>query len=217
MTEPDVTLTDYALALECAVFAWLVWRPRIGEGALRRWMTLFFASLSVSSLFGGTVHGFFVDPTSSGHALLWPGTLLGIGLTTLSGWAIGAHLVIRPEAARWIIRMGVLQLGAYCAVVVFVTDAFWVAVANYLPAALFLLVVFVVVSRRGELVGATIGAWGLVLSFVAAAIQLLQISVHPVYFNHNSLYHAVQAVALALVLAGYRRLLRSACASSGVT
>ena len=220
MTEPDVTLTDFGLALECAVFAWLVWRSRRGEGGVRPWMVLFFASLSASSLFGGTVHGFFLDPASSGHVVLWPLTLLGIGVTALSGWAIGAHLVIRPAAARWIIRVAVLQLVLYGAVVVFVSEAFWVAVANYLPAALFLLIAFVVVARRGEpagVAGATTGAWGLVLSFVAAAIQVLQISVHPIYFNHNSLYHAVQAVALALILVGCRRLLRSSGAASGVT
>ena len=220
MTEPDVTLTDYGLALECAVFAWLVWRSRSGEGGVRPWMFLFFASLSASSLFGGTVHGFFLDPATSGHVVLWPLTLLGIGVTALSGWAIGAHLVIRPEAARWIIRVAVLQLMLYGAVVVFVSAAFWVAVANYLPAALFLLVAFVMVAWRGEPVGAagaTIGAWGLVLSLVAAAIQVLQISVHPSYFNHNSLYHAVQAVALALILVGCRRLLRSSAAASGIT
>ncbi len=217
MTEPDVTLTDYGLALECAVFAGLVWRARIGEAGVRRWMFLFFASLSASSLFGGTVHGFFLDPGSSGHVVLWPLTLLGIGVTALSGWAIGAHLLIPSEAGRWIIRLAVLQFVLYGAVVVFVSEAFWVAVANYLPAALFLLVAFVVVARRGELAGATIGAWGLVLSFVAAAIQVLQISIHPVYFSHNSLYHAVQAAALALILVGCRRLLRSSDAASGVT
>ena len=217
MTEPDVTLTDYALALECAVFAWLIWQPGIGERDVRRWMTLFFASLSASSLLGGTVHGFFLDPASRGYVVLWPLTLLGIGLTALSGWAIGAHLVVRPEAARRIIWLALLQLALYSLAVMFVSQAFWVAVANYLPAALFLLVALVVVARRGELAGATIGAWGLVLSFVAAAIQVLQISVHPVYFNHNSLYHAVQAVALALILVGCRRLLRSLCAVSRVT
>ena len=149
--------------------------------------------------------------------MLWPLTLLGIGVTALSGWAIGSHLLIRSEAGRWIIRVAVLQLILYGAVVVFVSEAFWVAVVNYLPAALFLLVAFVVVARRGELAGATVGAWGLALSFVAAVIQVLQISVHPVYFSHNSLYHAVQAAALALILVGFRRLLRSSDAASGVT
>ena len=217
MTQPDVTLADYGLALECAVFAGLVWGARSGEGDVRPWMVLFFASLAASSLLGGTVHGFFLDPETSGHVVLWTLTLLGIGVTALSGWAIGAHLLIRSNAGHWIIRVAVLQLVLYGAVVVFVSKAFWVAIANYLPAALFLLVAFVVVARRGELTGATIGAWGLVLSFVAAAIQVLQISVHPVYFSHNSLYHAVQAVALGLILVGCRRLLRSSDAASGVT
>ncbi len=217
MTEPGVTLTDYGLALECAVFAWLVWRVRRGRGEAGLWIFLFFASLSASSLFGGTVHGFFLDPASGGHVVLWPLTLLGIGVTALCGWAIGAALLTRPEITRLIIRAAGLQLVLYGAVVLFVSAAFWVAVVNYLPAALFLLVAFVVVARQGELAGAALGAWGLVLSFIAAAIQVLQISIHPIYFNHNSLYHAVQAVALALIFVGCRRLLRCSIAESGVT
>jgi hypothetical protein len=92
----------------------------------------------------------------------------------------------------------------YGAVVLLVSDAFWVAMICYLPAALFLVVAFVVATRRPGMESASFGAWGLVLTFVAAAIQQLNISIHPVYFNHNALYHAVQAVALGLIFVGFR-------------
>ena len=207
MTEPDVTLTDYGLALECAIFAGLLYTRGRGAAGLRTWAVAFFASAALASLFGGTVHGFFSDEGSLGNAVLWPLSLLAIGVTALSGWAVAAVLVLTPRAARWVIRGAALQLAAYAAVVLFVSDGFWVAIADYLPAALFLLAAFAISARRLGSPQRSAGAWGLVVSFVAAAIQQLQISVHPVYFNHNALYHAVQAVGLVLIFVGFRDLL----------
>jgi hypothetical protein len=45
---------------------------------------------------------------------------------------------------------------------------------------------------------------GLLLTFVAAGVQQAGIAVHPVYFNHNALYHVIQGVALFLIFVGAR-------------
>src|SRR5205823_6043329 len=119
MTEPDVALTDYALALECTVFAYLL---------QRREHALFFGSAAVASLAGGTVHGFFLDARTLGNAVLWRLTLIAIGVA------------------------------------------------------------------------------GLGLIFIAAAAQQARIALHPRYFNHNALYHLIQALALWLLFLGLRRL-----------
>src|SRR2546428_2799167 len=92
MTEPDVALTDYALALECTVFAYLLQRKE---------HALFFASAAVASLAGGTVHGFFLDARTLGNAVLWRITLIAIGVTAASAWAIGARVLFPlPTAPR---------------------------------------------------------------------------------------------------------------------
>ena len=44
----------------------------------------------------------------------------------------------------------------------------------------------------------------MVLTLVAAVVQQRKISLHPVYFNHNAFYHAIQAVALVLIYVGAR-------------
>ena len=93
--------------------------------------------------------------------------------------------------------------------ILFVSDAFWVAVVGYLPAAAFLFAAFLRAAVRERASWARLGAWGLAVSFVAAAVQQLRIAVHPVYFNHNALYHLVQAVALALIFMACRSLLAS--------
>jgi hypothetical protein len=206
MTEPDVTLTDYVLFVECAAFAWLIARQPSSLVGLRRWTALFFVFTALAALFGGTVHGFFPETGSIGR-VLWKLSLLAIGATALAAWTIGAHLLFDHHRSYLLLGFAGSLTAAYAAVIVFVTDAFWVAVAGYLPAAMFLLAVFLRAAVRGRARWARLGACGLALSLVAAAIQQFRIALHPVYFNHNALYHLVQAVALALLFMGFRGLL----------
>src|SRR5215471_5540791 len=206
MTEPDVTLTDYMLFVECAAFAWLIARRPSNLIRLQRWTVLFFVFTALAALFGGTVHGFFPETGSIGR-VLWKLSMLGIGFTALAAWLIGAHLLFDHHRDALVLGLAVSLTAAYAAVIVFVTDAFWVAVACYLPAAVFLLAGFLRAAVRGHASWASLGACGLALSFVAAAIQQFRIALHPVYFDHNALYHLVQAVALALLFMASRGLL----------
>ena len=48
---------------------------------------------------------------------------------------------------------------------------------------------------------------GVILSFVAATIQYLEISIHPVYFNFNALYHVIQGISLAIIFLSFHSLL----------
>jgi hypothetical protein len=207
MTEPDVTLTDYVLFAECAAFAWLIARRPANLMGLRRWTVLFFVFTALAALFGGTVHGFYAGESGSMGRVLWKISMLAIGATALAGWAIGAHLLFGHHRLHFLLSIAATLTAAYAAVIVFVTDAFWVAVAGYLPAAAFLLAGFLRAAVRGRAGWARLGACGLALSFGAAAIQQLRIALHPVYFNHNALYHLVQAAALALLFMASRGLL----------
>jgi hypothetical protein len=97
-----------------------------------------------------------------------------------------------------------LQFVGYSAVVLSGQQGFVVAVINYLPAALFLLGAVLWARRRDPELRLGPAACGLVLTFVAAGIQRLGIGLHPQYFNHNALYHLVQALGLALIFLGCR-------------
>lgn len=196
MKEPDVTLTDYALALECAVFCVLLLRLRPAQGPLRAWWVFFFATVGLAALIGGTVHGFL-----PGNQALWLATMLTLGVTSLSGWFVGSLLL----GIRWLRPVAVVLLGVYTGIVVFVSSAFVVAIAMYLPATVFLLLAMAAryATTRDRAIG--IGVAGLVLTFAAAAIQQLRVGLHPVYFNHNALYHLVQFVALWMIFVAARR------------
>lgn len=200
MTEPAVTLTDYGLTLLCAV---LVWRARSHVRAdLRPWAMGLFAGSGAAALFGGTVHGFFGDAASLGYRVLWPATILTVGATGLAAWGLGARVDGRPTGTRWITRLAGLAYVAYAAVVLAGWQAFAVAVAFYLPAVIYLTVRFARAYRRRRTASRRRALIGFGLTFAAAAIQQLQIPIHPVWFDHNALYHVVQAAAFVLLYQG---------------
>jgi len=204
MTEADVTLTDYALALEGVLFLILLPRGQARPGGLRSWFALFFASVSAASLCGGTVHGFFLDMQTLGSVILWPMALLAIGVTTLSTWAIGAKLLFEGRVVRWVLIAAGVQFALYGIVVLCLTQKFWVAIVDNLPAVLFLLLALGLAYRREPHRSLLLAAGGPALTLVAALLQQLRVGIHPVYFNHNALYHVLQAVALFLFFQGGR-------------
>ena len=105
--------------------------------------------------------------------------------------------------------MATVVFFGYSGLVIQGDQEFRVAVIHYLPAALFLLVAILVRNHRTRHPGFRIGAIGMVLTFAAAAVQQLQIGVHPVWFDHNAVYHVVQAAALVGISRGMGGALRS--------
>ncbi|HEY3064158.1 MAG TPA: hypothetical protein VGL09_00040 [Methylomirabilota bacterium] len=194
LAEPDIALTDWGLAVEAALMT--VFVRAAGRAAVRVWWTVFFSATALGALLGGVVHGFLTDPTSVVATVLWRLTLLVIGVTTLAAWAIGAYAFGNPIAVTWIVRAAVAVFAGYAVVVLLVIDAFAVAIAHYVPAALFLLAALIHSYRRWAAPPILAGVIGLLLLFVGSSVQLLHIGVHPVYFTHNALYHAIEGVAL---------------------
>lgn len=209
MTEPDVALTDYFLTAECVVFSSLLSRLRIAsaKAALKKRCVLFFIALGLASLFGGTVHGFFLDDTSLGHYILWRLTLITIGLVAFLSWMIGAELVIGDRGQQLIHKVAAFGLFFYSAYVIFGDQSFLIAVVNYLPAAMFLLVSLFLYSQKVKKNCGLWGVLGLLISFVATVLQQLEVGIHPVFFNHNALYHLLQAIALGFLFVAFRALM----------
>ena len=200
MNEPAVTLTDYGLTLLCAVLVW-----RVGSHVrpdLRPWAMGLFAGSGAAALFGGTVHGFFGDPATLGYRVLWPATILTVGATGLAAWGLGARIEGRASSARWVTRIAGLAYLGYAAVVLAGSQAFVVAIAFYLPAVIYLTVRFAQAYRRRPTASRRRALLGFALTFAAAVIQQLQIPIHPVWFDHNALYHLVQAAAFILLYQG---------------
>ena len=209
MTEPAVTLTDYALAIECAVFVFALLRLDARDRTLRFWFVVFFASIGAASVLGGTVHGFFLAASSPGRRILWPATLLAILVTSLAALTIGAILQLDERRAAIVRRLAIAQLVLFSLVVLFVTSKFYVGIIAYLPSTLFLLFALLTTYRHRPDPGVRWGITGLALTFAAAAVQQLHIGIHPVYFNHNALYHVIQGAALGMMFLAARSISRA--------
>jgi len=207
MTEPDVALTDYGVTLECVLLTALLYRDVSGQRGMRRLFAIFFASAAIAALAGGTVHGFFLSEGSIAGAVLWRLALLALGLTSFAAWSIGGRLIFSERAAR---AIGILAGGEfvlYAVVLLAVDQSYWIAIANYAPAVVFLGSSFLVAYRRMPSRPILAGLVGVALTIVAAVVQRSHIALHPAYFNHNALYHVIQMTALLLIFLAGRRLI----------
>jgi sugar phosphate permease len=145
------------------------------------------------------VHGFFPDVSSAGNRLLWSLTLLAIGVTAAVMLALAAHLALgRARGRRAASLTGALWV-AYALVVVSGYREFYVAIAAYLPAMLLLMAALAKRWLQRRTLGVSAGLAGMLLALVGAAGQQAGIGLHPVYFDHNAVYHVVQAFALYLL------------------
>src|SRR5262249_17062436 len=199
MTQPDVALTDYALALECSIFAFLLRPVKQGSQSLARWFIIFFLSIAVAAAVGGTVHGFYEDPASYGSRKLWPVTLIAIGVTAFAGTNIAATLQFDKKTAIHFARAAVAVFIVYCAVVLFLADSFLIAIVDYLPVVIFLGWVFFQRYRQTHHHAFRNGLIGVFMMLLAAVAQQSRLGIHPKYFNHNAVYHLIQAIALLLL------------------
>ncbi len=199
LTRPAVSLTDFALAIECAAFTVLLARQSATDLVLRKWFVVFFASVAAASLLGGTMHGFFEYSTSPVRTVLWTTTLLSILVTSFAAWSIASVMQLDRRASQWVRWFALAQLVVLTLVVLFVTQQFLIAIVAYLPATVFLLVAFVLAYRRRRSPALASGIAGLALVFIGAAVQQSGVTVHPVYLDHNTLYHVIQGAALWLI------------------
>jgi hypothetical protein len=206
--EPDVALTDLALALETGAFALLTARQESFRHQLGRLTSLLFLCLAASSLLGGAYHGWFPlgTATAAGQAV-WTLTMLSIGAAATTLWLLAGALTARPP--RWLVPAALALLLTYSAVVLFVDDHFWVSIAFSVPPLVALLGIFLAKIVKLQSKGAAFGFSAILLMFLASTLQQLRVGVHPTYFNHNALYHLIQGIALALLFYGLRLFLRA--------
>jgi hypothetical protein len=204
LIEPDVALTDFGLAVECALFAAWLGRPTGAGGNLRRWFVVLFAALAVASLLGGITHGFLPEG-SPGAAQAWLATLAAIAVAALASWAVGAHVALAQRARAAIVGLGIALFVANVAVALLVSQSFLVAIAFYAPAVAFAFAAFTVAYWRCRQPVLLFAVGGVALTLAAAVIQQ-QPNAAFLGLSHNALYHVVQAVGLALIFVTASRL-----------
>ncbi len=201
LQQPDVAITDFLLTLEAIIFAYLIGQIK-KNGKLKNIAVLFFSSLALGSFIGGIVHGFFPESGSLVNFVLWKATIISLGLVALFSWFI-AGITLLPKYYKIIKRAALVEFLLYSVYVIFVNSNFKVAIYNYVPPIILLLISFFYIYSKNKYYS-IIGIFGILLTFIAAWVQQARISIHPIYFNHNAVYHIIQAMAIFLIFITFR-------------
>jgi hypothetical protein len=188
--EPSTLITDLLLA---AYSAWLGWRLdcRCGHRTCAvEWMARTLWVIAAAAVVGGLYHGFAANFPPAWADAWWIATL---ALTCLAAAALDLTLMHEFTSAetrgKWRVAAAFKLCASIGAAVVY--PQFVVAIATYgLSLAAWL--VAAVVARR-PWARSILTAVG--ISVLAAVVQQARIS-PAAFFNHNDLYHALQAVAL---------------------
>ena len=201
MREPDVTLTNLVIVIECLAFGLAcARRPRT---MLRDTLIAFFAASALASGSAGVVHGYAPDPAEPGHVWFWTMTMLAIiggsAMLCLAAGELGNNPVAgRKRRARFIM----VAASCLAAVVLLGARSFTLAVAAYVPASVWLASILVVRWRDRGSWPLLVGAAGLVLAILAGVSQQLRYTPTPGLLSHNAWYHVLQIVAFAAFYIG---------------
>ena len=207
--EPATLVTDYLLAIFTGVLGFRLHRAahqagRDRIGRERRWWSAAFGLTAVAGAAGGTVHGFQHALAAGVVDVLWLvslESLVGASFAVVGG-AIAFADFPRPVRSRTTSVAG-LAFAAYGLWLVG-RPIFLFAIVAYATA----FAVLVAIRSRVQPIDASgrLVLWGVAVSVAAAAIQQSAWSI-PRYFNHNDLYHVVQAAGVWLL---YRAAIRDA-------
>lgn len=203
--DPDVVFTDLALAVLSAYLAWRL-RTLPGGGTLQRAGVLLLAGLASAALWGAIFHGFFpAGTTTLAGTLAWSPVVLSIVVAGAVMLGLGLRILLPslPPAAHRVIL--VVYAAGFALVALLLDHSFTSIVSFYVPALLLLLVAAGRQAVRGRSPGWSLIAAGLLISAAAAVLQQLKLGIHPVYFDHNAVYHVVQSAAIVVLYFGWRR------------
>lgn len=188
--EPATLGTDLLLAV---LGGWLAWRLRRRMPAANlaaRWWSRTLTLTAVSAFIGGLYHGFAPNFPDALRATWWIVTLFTISLLAAAmAMSLLHELVPPPGQRRWLVVI-IFKLAAFGGAV-FTHPHFVVVIIDY-GLVLVLWAVAALWSHRpwrGWILA------GVGLSVAAAVVQQMRWGFSP-RFNHNDVYHVIQACAL---------------------
>lgn len=196
--EPATFFTDLLLAALGVGFALRLAMKQPPSGA-RRWWIASMSMMAASAFVGGFYHGFSpefpaIEPWWW-RVVLW--IICGLGFTMAT--SLLHELKPRGNIRAWQVLLAVKF--AISVTAVFFKPEFLVAMADYGSAMLAWVIAALMVRRswRGPMLA------GVGLSLLAGIVQQAQWSVST-HFNHNDLFHLIQALALVAFYQGGKRL-----------
>ena len=200
ISEPVTVLTDYLLAAVSFTVAWM----RRGETvpARRLWAAAFVAT-GLAAVVGGTEHA--VRPrlgVAAGH-LFFVVTYVTVGIANALLLAGAARVAFAGRARALALGLVALRFAAFAALMLAV-PSFTYVIAD-LGVTLALVGALAVAGMLRAAPWALPVGMAVLVSVAGALVQGLHLAPHE-HFNHNDLFHVIQAVGMVLFHAGARRL-----------
>jgi hypothetical protein len=200
-SEPTTMATDYVLVVLCGYFAWRLWRvgKSTAQASVCSWAAGF-VCFGLASLAGGTVHGFSTVLSEAILQSLWKCTTYAVGLASFFLLAGTLSACIVPSVRRFALLIPYVQLIIFALWMATHTD-FRVVIYNYIFTNLSILALQLYAGMTHRARSAPWLAGGVLVSFLAATVQMNEISFHQ-HFNHNDLYHVIQMGGMYLFYRG---------------
>ena len=197
--EPATLLTDGLLAVLAGGLAWRLRHHTPAANLAGCWWSRALGLTALSALVGGCHHGFAPNFSPALEEGWWIVVLLIICFTS-AAMALGLLHELRPAGRRHLWQRLIAVKFALFAVAVIILQKFVVVIIDYGLVMLAWAVAAVMLRRAWS-------GWmlaGIGLSVGAALVQ--QLGWAPArHFNHNDLYHVIQALALICFYAAGRR------------
>jgi hypothetical protein len=195
-------ITDYALAAVGAALALRLQARAEGQLSRRLWAACFVA-VAVAAVAGGTSHGWAPRMGEGTRAALWLVTYALVGLGNLFILAGAVVAATRGGVRAALVAALVLRFAVWFAFIAARPD-FRYVVYDYAGTLVGLLVVAAWLARHRRPGAAWIVA-AVLVSLAGALVQRSGLGPSP-HFNHNDLFHVVQAAGLYLYYRGGRAL-----------
>jgi hypothetical protein len=193
--------TDYLLA--ATGFAAAMWLWKTAAGAPGGWWAVAFVATGVAAVLGGTSHGYAPVLDKQTHGLVWRLTYVTVGIANFC-ILYGASLTVVPRRARPAVLAVLLVRLLVVAGALIVLAQFRYVLYDYAITLAGLLGLAAALAAQ-RLPGSGWVVAGVAASTLGALVQLGRIG-QGLAFNHNDLFHVVQAIGIALYARGGRDL-----------
>ena len=188
--EPATLLTDLLLAALASGLAWRLKSHAHAGATAMGWWSGALGLTALSALVGGSYHGFAPNLPPAIADAWWLATLLIIGALSAVMALSLMHELVPPGRRKYWRGLIIFKFAAFAGAAT-VYPAFIVAIIDY-GLTMFAWAVAALLTRRAWRHGMLAA---ITLSALAALVQQLHWGVSA-QFNHNDLYHVVQALAL---------------------
>ncbi len=199
--EPMTAFTDLILFLLAGYFAKEIHTLFTDQLMNTHWhWTIAFWMIGIGALLGAVSHGFGPHFPEIMKKIIWKLTVLSIGISCYFFLIASFSHVFPNTTVQWLKWVPLVLLVVYCGIIV-KNDSFSIVIMFYLPTMIFVLAMMIYSQFILEFNGSGLISIGILISFLAAGIQLSGFSLHK-HFNHNDIYHIVQMAGMYFIYKG---------------